>query len=180
MFFLFTGLLQVQTTFANARTFNPEERSNVEHGSANLPAQQPRPIPNYPSFNSPPHPYPYLHWSPRIRNFNPGVSPNITVGAPAVPRMIASLPNQPNRFLNFPTTYQQMTTQVSSKFYLFYVHLVNKETRGSLSRTSPPPPQLLRFARLVAVFEEHWNIEIYVSFQSSTDVWNPKYLNLIG
>ena len=102
---------QAQRTFMSPRLFNSGEASNVRQASANLShIQFP---PNCPRLSNPPRPYGYFHCYPRLRNFNPTVPPNITVGPTSVPRMLGSaMPDQLNMFLNYSGTHRDVTNQV--------------------------------------------------------------------
>lgn len=120
-FVIFLFSEPAEATFTNLSVYNPGEASNLKYSSANLPKEQLSVRPDCTNLTSPPHPYSCRHYSPRMRNFSPGAPPNITVGSPALPRMIVPLPDQPNLFLNFPATYHPVVTQVSS-FQSFLVH----------------------------------------------------------
>lgn len=106
--------MQAEPSFTNPDAFNLREISNVGNGSANIPPKKPRLFPDCSDFANPLHPRCYMGCSPRMRNFSPIAPPNITVGSTALPRMMVPLADQPNMFLNFPTTYHQVTSQVHS------------------------------------------------------------------
>lgn len=104
---------------------NTSEALNAKQSSSNLSREQPRVRPVCANLPSPPHPYyGYLHCSPRIRNYNAGAPPNITVTPQGFRRMMS--PDQTNWFLsyspldspNYSSPYVQVTSFLRAIFIL--------------------------------------------------------------
>ena len=89
-----------EPTKNNLTAANAAEVSSATQGSSNLLQEQPRLLPVCPSLSSPPHPYyGYVQRSRRMRNFNPGAPPNVTIGPQGFHRVM--VPEQANLFLSY-------------------------------------------------------------------------------
>ena len=87
----------------NLTAANTAEVFSATQGSSNLLQEQPRLLPVCASMSSPPHPYyGYVQRSPRMRNFNPGAPPNVTVGPQGFHRVM--VPEQANLFLSYSSS----------------------------------------------------------------------------
>ena len=84
----------------NLPAANAAEVYSATQGSSNLLQEQPRLLPVCANLSSPPHSYyGYVQRPRRMRNFNPGAPPNVTIGPQGFHRVM--VPEQGNLFLSY-------------------------------------------------------------------------------